>query len=262
MAWTEWNSLGRPKVSAKTAEPVKIVFGVLTTYERNGWVHPTILQFFADLPFSNGHAYRVVPIHNFQPAASGRNVFCKHYKDTDADWLCMIDNDMELPPNLLDTLKDVPEDAGIVVPTFYAWHQGELKHTLCWGVDKEPGIGRFAPGFHELTKCGTGVIFIRPRVFDKLPYPYFFYLYNEDAGMQGTEDIQFCLQARKAGIKIYGNTAVTAGHYHSVELSSMYKWAENLQKKIDDSKAKAIESANTDAECPSAPTAEACPAEA
>jgi hypothetical protein len=243
-------------------EPVKIVFGVLTTYERQGWVHPTILQFFCDLPMRFGFAYRMVPIHNFQPAASGRNVFCRHYKDAETDWICMIDNDMELPDNLLDTLKDAPKDADIVVPAFYSWHQAELKHTLCWGVENEPPMGKFGPGFHELSKCGTGVIFIRPRVFHKISYPYFFYLYNEDAGMQGTEDIQFCLQARKAGVKIYGNASITVGHFHSVELSSMYRWAEMTQKKIDDSKALGVESANTDAECPSAPTAEACPAEA
>ena len=217
-----------------TPEPIKIVFAVLSTYEREGWHHPSILQFFCDLPFKPGYAYRMVPVHNFKPAAAGRNVFCKNIKDADADWLVMIDNDMAIPDNLLDTLKDAPADADIIVPTFYMWSQTDLKLTLCWGMDDIPsGYARLNPGFHELTKCGTGVIFIRPHVLKALEYPYFTYLYNEDAGLRGTEDIQFCLKARQKGFKIYGNTACKVGHYHSVEIGSLFDWAEKTYKHLD-----------------------------
>jgi hypothetical protein len=248
------------------SEPLKIVFGLLSTYERSGWHHPSITQFFADLPCRTGYAYRVVPIKNFVPAASGRNVFCKNFNTCDADWLCMIDNDMEIPENLIDSVKDAPADAGIVVPVFYLWDQSGLKLTLCWGMDQEPVLdgptGELAPGFHELSKCGTGVIFIRPAVLRAMSYPYFRYLYNEDQGMQGTEDIQFCLAARAQGIKIYGNASVKVGHYHSVEISSMWKWFESVNK-IDTSPDKGVISDTKDAECSSVPlTAKACSADA
>jgi hypothetical protein len=235
-------------------DPLKIVFGVLSTYERNGWHHPSITQFFADLPFQTGYGFRMVPIHNFSPAASGRNVFCKNFKYSDADWICMIDNDMAIPANLLDALKDVPPDAGIVVPTFYLWDQSKFKVVLCWGMDtaQPDGVKTFGPGYHELTKCGTGVIFIRPSVLQQIPYPYFTYLYNSDQGMDGTEDIQFCIRARQAGIKIYGNANVTVGHYHSVELASMWKWAENVYK-LDNKTATRPHSEPKDAESPSVP---------
>src|SRR5215831_14130348 len=113
-------------------EPTKFVFGVLSVYERGGWHHPSITQFFADIPFLTGHAFRMINVSNFVPAASGRNVFCKNLKDTDADWLCMIDNDMNLPATLMDTVKDAPADAGIVVPAFYMWDQSAKKVILCW----------------------------------------------------------------------------------------------------------------------------------
>jgi hypothetical protein len=250
-------------------EPVKVVFGLLSTYERNGWHHPSITQFFADLPFKTGYGFRVIPVNNFVPAASGRNVFCKMMKDTDADWICMIDNDMAIPEDLLETLKDVPADAGIVVPAFYLWDQTTAKLVLCWGLDNEPtkltAVARFGPGFHELSKCGTGVIFIRPSVLRTLPYPYFRYLYNEDQGMAGTEDIQFCLRARELGVKIYGNASITVGHYHSVELSSLWKWAEASFGKIgiDTENAKGVVCVHQDAESPSVPqVAKASPASA
>lgn len=214
------------------SDPLKIVFGVLSTYERGGWHHPSITQFFADLPFQTGYAFRMVPVSNFQPAASGRNVFCRNFKDADADWIAMIDNDMGIPADLLDAVKDAPADAGIVVPTFYLWDQTKSKLVLCWGLDQEPDkigpTGEFSPGYHELSKCGTGVIFIRPKVLREMPYPYFKYLYNEDQGMAGTEDIQFCIKARAMGLKIYGNANVKVGHYHSVELNSLWKWAASV----------------------------------
>jgi len=210
------------------SEPLKIIFGVLSQYEREGWIHPSIHQFFCDLPFATGMAPRVVPIHNFRPAAAGRNVFGKHVKDADADWVCMIDNDMHIGSNLLDTLKDVPKDADIVVPVFYAWIQNTLSNKLCWGLNQPDGLSKLAPGFHEIPKCGTGVIFIKPEVFKGLDYPYFTYTYNADGGIEGTEDIQFCLRAREKGFKIYGNADVKVGHYHSVELGSMWAWREKV----------------------------------
>jgi hypothetical protein len=153
------------------------------------------------------------------------------------------------------------------VPSFYCWDQGSLKLTLCWGMDKEPektdSLGRFEPGFHELSKAGTGVIFIKPSVFNKISYPYFSYLYNEDQGMQGTEDIQFCLKARAAGLKIYGNSGVTIGHYHNVELSSLWKWAEKINKRLDAPPETGVDFGKMDPEVfPQARTAETCSVEA
>ena len=225
----------KPSPSAKTSEPTKIAFAVLSTYERGGWIHPSILQFFCELPFKTGYAFRMIPIHNFIPAASGRNVFCKAMKDNDADWICMIDNDMSMPDNLLDAVKDAPADADIVCPTFYMWDQTNLNLTLCWGMDNVPTgvVSHMAPGYHELTKCGTGVIFIKPKVFREMEYPYFRYVNNGDGSMTGTEDIQFCLDARAKGFKIYGCTQVKVGHYHSVELGSLWDWYDRRKSQVE-----------------------------
>jgi hypothetical protein len=136
-------------------------------------------------------------------------------------------------------------------------------------MDKEPPrtgpTGKFPPGFHEITKGGTGVIFIRPSAIRALEYPYFRYLYNEDQGMQGTEDIQFCNKLRAEGIKMYGNAGVTVGHYHSVELSSLWNWAESVYVKnnLDTAGDKSADCTHLDGESPSRQSvAEASPANA
>lgn len=244
-------------------DQIKVLFAVLSTYEREGWIHPSILQFFCDLPFQSGYAHRMVPVHNFKPAAAGRNVFCRQAKDTDTDWICMIDNDMQIPANLLDAVANAPADADIVCPTFYMWTQNDLKLTLCWGTDKaHEGYGSFTPGYHELTKCGTGVIFIRPRVLRAMEFPYFRYIYNADCGLEGTEDIQFCLSAREKGFKIYGTTEVKVGHYHSVEIGSLWEWAEKTQKSIDKARSEHLVSAHQDSGRSPDRTAEMCSIEA
>ncbi len=209
---------------------IKILIGLLSTYERGGWIHPDLCKFLADLSLLPGYATRVISLHNFQPAAAARNKFCQQTKDAEVDWLMMIDNDMAPAMNLLDTVKNAPEDADVMVPVFYMWDGVNAKLKLCWGMEldnkKNYAVGneerfKMTPGLHELTKCGTGAVFIRPRILHKLPYPYFTYLYNVDAGMDGTEDIQFCNRVMAAGGKIYGNADITVGHYHSVELARL-----------------------------------------
>lgn len=217
---------------------LKILFGILSTHERDGWHHPSINQFFNDLAHNpDGIGWLNIPVHQFIPAAAGRNTFCHQAKDCDADWVCMIDNDMTLPGNLLDAIKNAPEDADIVCPRFYMWNETELKLVLCWGVEitKEEeaanyGIRHFDPGYHELTKCGTGVLFVRPRVFQEMQFPYFRYTYDGTGNQTGTEDIQFCLAARKKGFKIYGTTAVKVGHNKTVDLMRMSEWMDKQQK--------------------------------
>jgi len=215
------------------SSPIKILIAVLSTFERSGWHHPSITEFMHSLRWEQNYATTFVPVHNFHPAASGRNTICKFFQtQTDADWICMIDNDMRVPSNLLDTLKDIPADAQLIAPTFYLWDESIPAVKMCLGIEKgdldiiekdgrEYVNFKTIPAFVPIFKCGTGVIFIHRSVFDTVPYPWFKYVYNEDQGMIGTEDIWFCDQAKKLGIKMYGNTRITVGHYHNVNLEKV-----------------------------------------
>lgn len=216
-----------------TTEPLKICIGIITTYERHGWVCHELMEFLEFLRVAGAGnvewgtgllpgkiAYRVMNPHNFIPAAQARNVLARAFRDhTDAEWLLMIDNDMAPKSDLLNTLKDVPEDASIVVPKFYLWNDTKLDAILCWGLGDDREGMEVGPRFYELAKAGTGAIFIHRRVFETVPEPWFWYPYNKDGGIEGTEDITFCQKAREHGLKIYGNGAVEVGHYHNVNIS-------------------------------------------
>lgn len=223
------------------SKPTTFLCSILTTHERNGWPSKHVNEWMANTLFDMAMGYATgnptwyhimfTHAHNFMPAASARNYFCRTMRDTEPkpDWLVMIDNDMAPPANLLECVRGAPEDASIIVPRFSMWDEAKLSVTLCWGMDE-----KFAPmkskrqffslqdsGFYPLTKCGTGAIFIKPEVFNKITMPYFWYPLNDDQGLEGTEDIKFCEKVIAAGLKIYGNAGISVGHYHNVNLDSL-----------------------------------------
>lgn len=266
------------------SKPIKVLICVLTTHERVGWVSKQLSEFLTDLPFIQGEKYQcsVSYCHNHIPAAAGRNFIAEVARNAEPrpDWLLMIDNDMApyRDMNPLDTLENAPADADILVPQFQMWDESKASVTLCWGMDEltVPKVGErqfftIEPGrFYPLTKCGTGFIFIRPHVFDKLELPYFAYPLNKYAGIMGTEDIDFCQKALKAGLKMYGNSSIRVGHYHNVNLDVVARmiaqlerdWNSLLQKELDKVKTKESESTLEAAESPSLslPVAAASPA--
>lgn len=244
------------------SEPIKILSVVLTTYERAGWVCKELAELIANIDLVPGYATRFSFAHNFIPAAAARNVACKAVLEMEdkPDWMLMIDNDMKPGIDLYSTIQGAPEEADIVVPAFYMWDNGKKTCTLCWGKDDMPDSGEFGPGFHELTKCGTGAIFIRPRILQKIAYPYFSYLYNENGGMEGTEDIQFCMKVRKAGGHIYGNAGVRVGHWRTVDLLAVAEVLHPIL--LDKSKQEGIKESQGNNGCSPEPAVAACSAPA
>lgn len=241
---------------------MRFLIAVLSTHERTGWIQPCLAEFLANVGFTSGHQVATARVHNHVPAAAGRNFVGQKVAELGEDgpdWLVMIDNDMIPPMELLDCVKDAPEDAAIVVPQMHMWDETKPNVILCWGMDESKAKVRpdgkqeaclDDQKFHELTKCGTGAIFIRPAVFRKIQMPYFWYPYNALQGIEGTEDITFCQKVREAGFKIYGNKDVVVGHMHNMNLAVVAELIVKERKRAFD---QGIQAA-------SQPAAVACPA--
>jgi hypothetical protein len=210
---------------------------ILSGYERQNWPCKDLADFLINLRFNNDYAWYHSFAHNFIPAASARNKMADALKDLDADWILMIDNDMAPPANLLDTIKNAPADAGVVVPKFFLWDQTARSVRLCWGIDNLPrtpnGDIVIEDKYYELNKCGTGAIFIRPEVFRTVTPPWFFYTYDAMQGMTATEDINFAQKVIAHGIKVYGYGGITVGHNHTVDLSVVAKMLYDFKNKTE-----------------------------
>ena len=211
----------------------------LTTYERNGWASKELLEFMESVRWSDpGVTVGAGYAHNFTSASAARNFLFdmvkKMPKKERPDWLLMIDNDMAPPINLLKCVMKAPEDAGIIVPRFYMWDNNKATVVLCWGMDEKDapmtktGYQAFtvSPGsMYQLTKCGTGAMFVKPDILDDLEPPYFYYTYDQHGSRTSTEDINFCTKLRTTTKwKIYGNSDYEVGHYHNVDLAKLAKW--------------------------------------
>lgn len=227
---------------------LRFLINVLTTNERSGWVHPILNDYLSQLPFMYGldTQIRTRTVHNHIPAAAARNFVGQQVKklplDERPDWVVMIDNDMAPPMNLLETVLDCPEDASVVVPVFHMWDEGKASTIVCWGMENATSAIIAGKKFHELSKAGTGVIFIKPEVFDKLELPYFWYPYNELCGIEGTEDITFCTKVLDNGMKIYGNSQILVGHLHNVNLAVVADAFDRIRARQAESQLEAVAS--------------------
>ena len=143
-------------------------------------------------------------------------------ENTDAEWLIMVDNDMAPPENALDMIIEAG-DRDIIIPVMMMWDNKKGQVFLCWKPVSQYGEkGEWelddAQPFVELQSGGKGMIAIRRRVLEKMPYPWFQYEHSENYELITSEDVWFTGRARAAGFKVWGYTKAPCGHFHTVDL--------------------------------------------
>ena len=77
-------------------------------------------------------------------------------------------------------------------------------------------------GLVKVDYSGFGFVLVRRGVFERLTYPWFRPVYFEAPGGASdftSEDVGFCLQARKAGIDVFIDPKVVVGHEKAVVLA-------------------------------------------
>lgn len=130
----------------------------------------------------------------------GNNVGMKHAVKTGADYIFWINNDMIVDKGFLELLVETMknEKAGLVGPAIYYYSQREK---LCGGgiylnfwKTKIKGY-KFTGKLREVDAL-SGCFLIKKQVIDKIGCFYEPYFFN-------FEEFDYCLQARKAGFKIF-----------------------------------------------------------
>jgi hypothetical protein len=221
-----------------TRVPKPSVFiAIFTMGERNGWLAPGIGLFLAAVGnAAAGRALSLKIVTDTKPIDYARNCVAKEFLASGFDWLLMIDNDMAPPLNLFEMLDRSGSQMQILVPKFYRQVEavrrvadsaiadahtstGEGGIALCWQPRAE-GLGQ--QEWCELASAGTGVMFVRRRVFEQLGNePWFRFTYDNYGQIVEGEDEGFCKKARRVGFSTWGNQQFEADHYKSFSLSAL-----------------------------------------
>lgn len=150
---------------------------------------------------------------------SAAKLFLSHSKSED-DVLVMLDNDHTHPAHIVPHLASKVDAEHEVVGALM--FRRSLPHDPCFYKLGEDNRVVDVPTTFDgsLVRCdivGTGAIAIRRSVFTKLDmngfrWPYFRFVYNEGEDIQRSEDWNFGLECRKAGIPHWCDTSIMSPH--------------------------------------------------
>lgn len=162
--------------------------------------------------------------------ATARNAIAQKALDINADYVLMVDNDVVIPAN---TLKYLLDDAKLVTLGSYAHRDNDNifrgRTCICkqyddtghkyfnYPLESEYTNEELLSFRHEqmykveIHGGGMGCALIKTDVFRMISYPWYDWVNYKGRGML-SEDLYFCEQCRKKGIKIYTDTRVTCGH--------------------------------------------------
>jgi len=166
-----------------------------------------------------------------------RNCVVKSFlKESDADWLVMIDEDEVVPENFWQLCTVT--DADIVSGLTPVWVGGMDPETNLrvnnYGVDAKgrcynlPMPDESVKQPYRVPIVGTGCIAIRRRVFAPKPHGLgsspFYFAFDEDRKVRAGEDINFSVDANKAGFNLAVHPQVRFDHVKEIPLWHVEKY--------------------------------------
>lgn len=181
-----------------------------------------------------------------KPIDYARNCIVKTFlRDTDADWLMMIDDDQIVPENFwqLCAVSDADVVAGPVPVWVGNMDPEAMLRVNMYGVDKENRCFNLPPPPPQMKNpyrvpiVGTGAIAIRRRVFAPKPAGVgeapFYFTFLEDRKVRGGEDINFSVDCQRAGFTLAVHPGVPFDHMKELPLGQIdvYYRARNKMEK-------------------------------
>jgi hypothetical protein len=178
--------------------------------------------------------------------SNARNALVRTFLDqTQAEWLWMVDTDMQWEPEDLDALLEVADpvkapivgalcfgiEDGLLFPTLYAWHKDEETDQI--------RIGRYVEfpedAMFQVGATGAAFLLIHRTVLEAIrdkgfngTFPWF--QETEMGGKGCGEDVTFCARAGLLQFPVWVHTGVKVGHHKSYVLTAdMY--AEQREKR-------------------------------
>lgn len=145
-----------------------------------------------------------------------RNLIAAWAKDY--SYLFSVDSDIVLPK---DTLKkmlahNVDVVSGVYIQRIPGTATPEIYRKRPNGAIENVRISELSPiGLQEIDGCGFGCVLVKSYVLDKIGYPQFTYKSALDHKDTVSEDVDFCMKAKRAGFKIFADSSITCEHVGS-----------------------------------------------
>lgn len=150
---------------------------------------------------------------------TARNMIVKKFLESDCDKLLFIDVDEIVEPHLALQLDAQDKD---IIGAMVCSRVPEYKPCIAKkNGDNLTTIFPYEKGRVEIDTIGMGATMIKRGVFKKMEKPYFYFsskrdgINTEDDNIG--EDINFCLDAKEKGFKIYCDTSLNPKHIGNKE---------------------------------------------
>lgn len=156
--------------------------------------------------------------------AVNRNELVETARRNNSTHLMFIDNDQTFKPSAIQRLIDADKDI-ICAPYNARPAPGKQLVSVIKLMDKKGRLRmdggtegfEMPAGLFKVGGSGTGFMLIKMSVFDKLEKPYFVE-WQDKNNNHHTEDIDFCVKARKAGFDVWCNPTIPVGHIAEIEV--------------------------------------------
>ena len=180
----------------------------------------------------------VLPKRSGPRIAAGRNSVVEHFLALDADWLFMVDDDMEFAADAVDQLMRAadPQERPIVGGLAIAGGRDGWFPTLTV-VTTDGVISRvtdYPPdALVPVDATGAACLLVHRSVFEKMaqefPRPWQWFQETSYGEVAVGEDITFCLRARALGFPTFIHTGVKFGHSKQVLVTEEWwqQWTRN-----------------------------------
>lgn len=178
------------------------------------------------------HEYNFVMIQN-SLVYDAREFIADEFMKSDCEALAMIDSDMTFHHETLEILYNHNKP----FLTAMAFKR-VAPYQPCFftknGINEngEPFLEvpmEWSQGLLPIEGSGLACVLIRREAFEKLQKPYFFPMENMG------EDLSFCLRLKNAGVPMYCDTRIQAGHLATIEImeSHFRSLYEHSKAKVD-----------------------------
>ena len=158
---------------------------------------------------------------------SARNMLVQAaMKDPSYTHLLMIDDDMTFEPDF--GLRLLEHDVDVVGGLAF---KRRPDYTPCVFRKKEDD--KYYPiipeVFQEVDIVGSGGILINMEAFKKIPYPWFTTYYDKD-NQHFSVDFDFCMKAKKAGLKVFVDPEAEMGHIGESPIIKKEKFYKHIKQ--------------------------------